>query len=111
MGFWIAIAIIVFLCTGGAGLVVRLIEGRRQHRLDLKREEARIAEAHTRERELQQRRDELAYREALLELERFDRRATGPGPPAPPADPLADPRTGPGAHHPPADPEEPPNPA
>lgn len=107
MGFWIAIAIIIFLCTGGAGLVVRLVEGRRKHQLDLKREEARIAEAQTREREFQQRRDELAYREALLELERFDRRTTGPGRPAPPgsATPPAGPRAAP-----PADPEEPPRP-
>ncbi|MPZ29086.1 MAG: hypothetical protein GEV12_22485 [Micromonosporaceae bacterium] len=96
MAFWIVVAIVMFLCLGGTGFVLRLVEGRRGYRLNLKREEARIAEAQAKELEIQHRRAELAYREALLELERFDRRTgTDRGLPRPsgpePFDPLQPP--------------------
>lgn len=77
----ISLLIILFFVFGGSGVVVRLVEGRRRHQLDLKREEARIAEAKVREQELEQKRAELEYREALLEIERFDRRTPPPEPP------------------------------
>lgn len=86
MVFWIVAAIVAFMCLGGTGLILRLIEGRRRFQLDLKEREARIAEAKAQELDVQQRRAELEYREALLELERFDRR-TGMSPPSAPAEP------------------------
>ena len=90
-----------------------MVEGRRKFLLNLKREERLIAEAKARELELEHKRRELEYREAVLELERFDRRERGllppqtgspserqPGPapapepaPEPPSEP--DPRSGP----------------
>lgn len=72
-GIWAAL-LIVFLAMGGMGSVIKLVEGRRRFLLDLKKEEARIAEAKARELEIQHKRAELEYREAVLELERFDRR-------------------------------------
>lgn len=86
MAFWIVAAIVAFMCLGGTGLILRLVEGRRRFQLDLKEREARIAEAKAQELDVQQRRAELEYREALLELERFDRR-TGMSPPSAPAEP------------------------
>jgi hypothetical protein len=85
---WEAIAVLIFFffVMGGLGVVTRLVEGGRKHRLDIKREEARIAEAKAREFEITHKQAELAYREALLELERFDRRTgggTGESPPGP----------------------------
>jgi hypothetical protein len=74
----IVVLIIVFFATGGVGMVIRLVEGRRKFLLDLKEKEVRIAEAKAKELEIQHKRAELEYREALLELERFDRR-TGLG--------------------------------
>jgi hypothetical protein len=82
----VTVLIIVFLATGGVGTLMRLVEGRRRHQLDLKQEERRIAEAKAKELEIEYKRAELEYREALLELERFDRR-TGTGRPLPPLDP------------------------
>jgi hypothetical protein len=76
----ITLLIILFFVFGGTGFVVRLVEGRRKYVLDLKREEARIAEAKVREQELEHKRAELEYREALLEIERFDRRTPPPEP-------------------------------
>jgi hypothetical protein len=78
----ITVLIIVFFAAGGVGFLTRLVEGRRKYLLDLKREEARVAEAKVREQELEHKRAELEYREALLEIERFDRRT--PPPPDPP---------------------------
>jgi hypothetical protein len=72
------IPIVVILTIFGVPALVRLAEGRRTFLLDLKKEERLIAEAKTKVVELEQKRRELEYREALLELERFDRR-TGPG--------------------------------
>src|SRR5690606_11140026 len=67
----------------GMGAIIRLVEGRRTYRLELKEKEARIAEAKAKELEVAQQRAELEYRQALLELEGFDRRAGGaPLPPA-----------------------------
>jgi hypothetical protein len=70
---WLVPIAIVFMIFG-LPVVVRLMEGRRRFLLDLKREERQIAEARAREKELEHKRRELEYREALLELERFDRR-------------------------------------
>lgn len=74
---WLVPVLIVFIIFGGM-LLGRLAEGRRKFLLDLKREERLIVEAKAREQELEHKRRELEYREALLELERFDRR-TGEG--------------------------------
>lgn len=74
----------IFMALGGMGAIVKLVEGRRKFLLELKREEARIAQAKAKELEIEQRRAELEYREALLELERFDRRNGSPGRPLPP---------------------------
>ncbi len=83
---WLVVLLAVFLLFGGANAVVRLVEGRRKFLLDLKRQEAQIAAAKVRERELEyeqavleQQRQELEYRKALLELEQFDRRIGLPG--------------------------------
>jgi hypothetical protein len=81
----------IFMALGGMGAIIKLVEGRRNFLLELKREEARIAEARAkeldaqiREQEVKQRRAELEYREALLELERFDRRSGQLARPLPP---------------------------
>ncbi|QSB13036.1 hypothetical protein JQS43_15410 [Natronosporangium hydrolyticum] len=76
--------LVIFMVFGGMGAIIKLVEGRRQHQLELKREETRQAEAKAKEREIEQRRAELEYREALLELERFDRRSGQPPRPVPP---------------------------
>lgn len=83
---WVVWLVAIFLFFGGANMVVRLVEGRRKFLLDLKKQEAEIAATRARERELaheqavlEQRRQELEYRKALLELEQFDRRASLPG--------------------------------
>jgi hypothetical protein len=70
----IIVLIIVFFAAGGTGMVTRLVESRRKFLLEMKEKEARIAEAKAKELEIQHQRAELEYREALLELERFDRR-------------------------------------
>ena len=76
--------VFIFMFFGGMGAIVHLIDGRRKFRLEMKEKEARIAEAKAKELEVEQQRAELEYRQAMLELERFDRR-TGGGPPLPPA--------------------------
>lgn len=70
----VAILSIIFILSGGPFALVRLVEGRRRYLLQVKEQEARIAEAKAKELELEHKRKELEYREALLELERFDRR-------------------------------------
>ncbi len=70
----IAIVFIIF----GLPLVFRSIENRRKFLLDLRKEERLIAEAKAKELELEHKRRELEYREALLELEQFDRRSGRP---------------------------------
>lgn len=74
------IPIVLILAIFGLPALVKLIEGRRRFLLDLKKEERLIAEAKAKELELEHKRRELEYREALLELEKFDRR-TGPARP------------------------------
>lgn len=76
MNLWSALAMIFFffLVFGGAQAIVRLVEGRRKHQMELLKEQRRIAEAQAKENELEYKRRELEYREAALELERFDRR-------------------------------------
>jgi hypothetical protein len=69
------IPIVAILAIFGLPALVRLTEGRRKFLLDLRKEERLIAEAKARELELEHKRRELEYREALLELEKFDRRA------------------------------------
>lgn len=71
---WLVPVVMFFMIFGGAQAVVNLVEGRRRYKLELKREERLIAEAKAKELEREQQRRELEYREALLELERFDRR-------------------------------------
>jgi hypothetical protein len=71
---WLVPVFLFFMFFGGAQAVVNLVEGRRRLKLELKQEERLIAEAKARELELEHKRRELEYREALLELERFDRR-------------------------------------
>jgi hypothetical protein len=96
---YLMVPMTLLLLVLAAVLALPLAEGRRKHLLEMRREEARLAEARVKAMELRQRRAELEYREALLELERFDRR-TGAGPTtgltgAPggsAADPAADPR-------------------
>jgi hypothetical protein len=79
LGWLIPIAIVFTIF--GLPMLLKHAEGRRKFLLDLKKEERRIAEAKAKELELEQRRRELEYREALLELERFDRRRDHPMPP------------------------------
>lgn len=76
MGGWLPLVgiLFIFMVMGGPYALIRLVEGRRNFLLQMKEQEARIAEAKAKELELQQKRAELEYREALLELERFDRR-------------------------------------
>lgn len=74
---WILVPLTAITLLLAPALVIPLAAGRRKFLLDMKREEARIAEARVKELELQQKRAELEYREALLELERFDREAGG----------------------------------
>jgi hypothetical protein len=69
------IPIVIILAVFGLPALIRLTEGRRKFLLDLKREERMIAEARAKELELEHKRRELEYREALLELEKFDRRS------------------------------------
>lgn len=74
---WLIPIAIVFIVVG-LPVVLRSLENRRKFLLDLKKEERLIAEAKAKELELEHKRRELEYREALLELERFDRRIDGP---------------------------------
>jgi hypothetical protein len=71
---WLIPIVIVFTIFG-LPVLTRHADRRRQFLLDLKKEERLIAEAKARELELEHKRRELEYREALLELERFDRRS------------------------------------
>jgi hypothetical protein len=96
---WLLIPVAVLAAVLIPVALSSAISSRREYLLALKREEARIAEARIRELELQQKRAELEYREALLELERFDREKRWPGLPRsaelPPLDPAGDGPTGP----------------
>ena len=74
---WLVPVLIVLVIFGGP-LIGRLTEGRRKFLLELKREERLIAEARTKEQELEHKRGGLEYRGALRGLGRFDRR-TGEG--------------------------------
>lgn len=103
MGWSVLVPIVViFMVFGGMNALVRMVEGRRKLVLDLKREDTRIAEAKAKELEIQQRRAELEYREALLELERFDRRTGQQARPLPPE--LYPPDASPPTPPPPAEP-------
>jgi Sec-independent protein translocase protein TatA len=76
---WLLPMFIIFMVFGMPALT-RLADGRRKFLLELKREERLIAEAKAKELELEHKRRELEYREAMLELEKFDRRSgMGPG--------------------------------
>jgi hypothetical protein len=100
------IAILLFVTVISlSGMALGYVEGRRKHRLELRKEERRLVEARTREIEAQNRQAELEYQSALAELERFDRRGGKPDPdlpalaaapatgadPEPAAEPAADP--------------------
>lgn len=73
---WLIPVAIVFIIFG-LPMMLRSLDSRRKFLLDLKKEERLIAEAKAKELELEHKRRELEYREALLELERFDRRTDG----------------------------------
>ena len=78
------IAIMAFVTVIAlSGMLLGYVEGRRKHKVELHKEARRLVEARTKEIEAQNRRTELEYRNAIAELERFDRR-TGGDPPAPP---------------------------
>ncbi|HEY8452901.1 MAG: hypothetical protein FWJ70_11425 [Micromonosporaceae bacterium] len=106
MSGWL-VPVAIFFMIFGLPAVVRIVEGRRKFLLDLKREERRIAEARAKELELEHKRRELEYREALLELERFDRRERGLLPPEPGSPTQPQPRPGPAAESAPEQPPEP----
>lgn len=57
-----------------AGIALGFVDGRRKFKLELVKEERRRIEARTKELEAQNKRIELDYRQALLEIEHFDRR-------------------------------------
>lgn len=68
-----------------SGMALGYIDGRRKYKLNLKKEERRLVEARTKELEAENKRRELDYQQAQLELERFDRRElTDSGPAATP---------------------------
>ncbi|HLU32794.1 MAG TPA: hypothetical protein VKZ74_02055 [Natronosporangium sp.] len=100
---WGILIPVTFMFFAGMGAIIRLVEGRRTYRLELKEKEARIAEAKAKELEVAQQRAELEYRQSLLELEGFDRRAGG----APPPPPARDPEQRPDAFDPPQSPTSP----
>jgi hypothetical protein len=56
------------------GLLLGYVEGRRKYKLELHKEDRRLVEARTKELEAQNKRIELEYNKALLEIERFDGR-------------------------------------
>jgi hypothetical protein len=74
---WLIPIAIVFIVVG-LPVMLRSLDNRRKFLLDLKKEERLIAEAKAKELELEHKRRELEYREALLELEQFDRRSGRP---------------------------------
>jgi hypothetical protein len=59
-----------------SGMALGFVSGRRKFKLELKKEERRLVEAQTKQIEAKNKQVELDYREAVLELERFDRRST-----------------------------------
>jgi hypothetical protein len=65
-----------------SGIVVGHFDGRRKHKLEMKKEERKLIEARTNEIEAQNKRAELEYRQAQRELDQFDRRVGGAQPPA-----------------------------
>jgi hypothetical protein len=85
---WLIPIAIVFIVVG-LPVLLRSAENRRTFLLDMKKEERLIAEAKARELELEHKRRELEYREAVLELERFDRRMILDPPAAPDDEPGA----------------------
>ena len=72
------IAIMAFVTVIAlSGMLLGYVEGRRKHKVELHKEARRLVEARTKEIEAQNRRTELEYRNAIAELERFDRRTGG----------------------------------
>jgi hypothetical protein len=75
-----------------SGMLLGFVEGRRKYKLELHKEDRRLVEARTQELEAQNKRVELEYHKALLEIERFDRRTLDAGAVAVP--PAVTPTTG-----------------
>lgn len=74
---WRSFVILLFLSItiiACAGIAAGFASGRRKYKLELHKEERRRVEARTKELEAQNRRVELEYQQALLEIEQFDRR-------------------------------------
>jgi hypothetical protein len=71
--FFLFVSITIIACSG---IALGFAEGRRKYKLELHKEERRRVEARTKELEAQNRRVELDYQKALLEIEQFDRRGS-----------------------------------
>lgn len=82
--FWYVFLLILLFGSGGAAFVRQLLESRQRHRLEVKKQELKIAEAKAREAEAVTKRQALDMRAAELEIERFDRRIGTTGLPAVP---------------------------
>lgn len=74
---WLIIIVLCLTVIALSGIGVGLVDVRRRHNLELRKEERRMVEAQTKQLEARNRQTELEYQSALAELERFDRR--GPG--------------------------------
>jgi hypothetical protein len=66
------------------GLLLGYVEGRRKYKLELHKEDRRLVEARTKELEAHNKRIELEYHKAMLEVEQFDRRPPDTAPVAKP---------------------------
>jgi hypothetical protein len=80
---WLLTIMVFVTIISLSGMALGFVEGRRKHKLELRKEERRLVEARTREIEVQNRRAELEYQAALAELERFDRSTGGDTKPLP----------------------------
>lgn len=74
---WLIYILLFVMIISLSGMALGYVDGRRKHRLDMQREERLLVEARTKELEAQNQRTELEYRQAMVELERFDRRGEG----------------------------------
>lgn len=87
---WLIWVMVFITVISVSGILVGHLDGQRKHKLEMKKEDRLLIEARTRELEEQNKRAELEYRQAQLELERFDRR-TGVGAQLPAAEPASSP--------------------
>ena len=82
--FWYVFLLILLFGGGGSAYVRQLLNDRQRHRLEMKKQELKIAEANARAAEATTKRQALDVRSAELEIERFDRRMGTTGLPATP---------------------------